>query len=96
MLVLIALALIVIGPFAGGPVRFDGLAVIPTLVAPAFYVIVIFVLPLDMTMSWVFSTDAVPAERRRLRQAVALEGILLIAMLAAWAPFVLQLIRVRG
>ena len=95
LLVATVLALIAIGPFSGGGLSFDGLAVITTLVAPAFYVIVLFVLPLDMVMTWVFSLNAATAERTRLRQVLVLEGVLFVLMLVAWAPFVLKLLRLR-
>ena len=94
MLVLITLSLIAIGPFAGGPVRFDGWAIVPTLVAPAFYVIVIFVLPLDMTMSRVFMSGASEARRAQLKRVMVTEAVLFVLMVIGWLPFVLQLLRI--
>ncbi len=96
-LILIAVVglLIVIGPFSGGSVRFDGLHLITTLVAPVAYAIFIFVLPLDMTMSLVFMSGASEEKRAALKRVMITEGLLFVAMILAWLPFVLTLLRIR-
>jgi hypothetical protein len=92
MLVTIVLFLILIGPISGGEARTAGFALFTSVVAPAFYVIMLFVLPLDITMSRVFMGEAQGAERARYRFIIRLEIALFALMLLAWLPFILRLL----
>jgi len=92
-LVVLVLLLITLAPFAGGPARFTGWGLVVTVVAPAFYVVVLFVLPLDMLMTRVFMSDKTGEERARLRRILWTEVVLLVLMIASWAPFVARLLR---
>jgi len=92
MLVIIVLFLILMGPISGGEARVAGFALFTSVVAPAFYVIMLFVLPLDITMSRVFMREAQGAERARYRFIIRLELALFVLMLLAWLPFILKLI----
>ncbi len=94
MLVALCAALVLVGPFSGGAVRFDGFALITTLVAPVAFAIFLFVLPLDMVMSWVFMSGASDTRRAALRRAIVTEGALMVLMVLAWLPFVLRLLRI--
>lgn len=96
MLVIIVLFLIVMGPISGGEVRISGFALFTGVVAPAFYVIMLFVLPLDITMSRVFMLEAQGDERARYRFIIQLELGLLALMLLAWLPFILRLLESAG
>ena len=95
MLVAAALLLIAIGPFSGGRVVLEGLAVITTLVAPVAYAVFVFVLPLDMMMTGIFMSDADAAKRARLRRVLITEGVLLAVLMLSWLPFVLMLVSRR-
>lgn len=92
MLFIILAVLIVIGPFSGGQPRFSGFALFTSVVAPAFYVIMLFVIPLDITMSRVFMNDADGEERLRYRFIIRLEVALMALMLVAWLPFIVKLL----
>ena len=92
MLVVIVLLLIVMGPISGGDARITGFAVFTSVVAPAFYVIMLFVLPLDITMTRVFMKEATGDEQSRYRFIIRLEVVLLVLMLLAWLPFILKLL----
>ena len=94
-LIIIVIALIVIAPFTGGSVRVDGWAIIPTLLAPALYVIVVFVLPLEMVMSLIFMSDKHGSERRRYQRILVIELALFLVLLTAWAPFLVELLSKR-
>ncbi len=96
MLVVIVLLLIVMGPISGGEARNSGFALFTGVVAPSFYVIMLFVLPLDMTMSRVFMGEAQGDERARYRFIIRLELVLLALMLLAWLPFILRLLESAG
>ena len=73
MLVSVLVALIVLGPFAGGSVEEPDASIVLSVVAPAFYVIMLFVLPLDITMSNVFMSDKQGEERARFRFIIRTE-----------------------
>lgn len=92
LLVVIVLVLIVMGPVSGGDAQITGFAVLTSVVAPAFYVIMLFVLPLDITMSRVFMGEAEGEEKLRYRFIIRLELVLLALMLLAWLPFILKLL----
>jgi hypothetical protein len=94
MLIGLSATLMLLGPVSGGEVSFEGIALFTTLLAPTFYVVMIFVLPLDMTMSRVFMSDATPVKRTQLRRVIITEAVLLLLMLLAWLPFVLKLLRI--
>lgn len=93
MLVVIVLLLVVMGPISGGEVHISGFALFTSVIAPAFYVIMLFVLPLDITMSRVFWMEAQGAERARYRFIIRLEFALFALMLLAWLPFILRLLK---
>ncbi len=93
MLVTIVLLLILMGPISGGEARISGFALFTSVVAPAFYVIMLFVLPLDITMSRVFMGEAQGEEKLRYRFIIRLELVLLALMLLAWLPFILKLLK---
>ena len=52
----------------------------------------VFALPLDITMALVFRVDADAAQRRRLGVAIRLELATLAALVLAWTPFALKLV----
>ena len=93
MLVSVLVALIVVGPFAGGPVEEPDASIVLSVVAPAFYVIMLFVLPLDITMSSVFMSDKQGEERARFRFIIRTEVALFVLMLLSWLPFVVRLLK---
>ena len=93
LLVLSTLLVIGLAPFADGSVHHDW-RLIPGVIAPTVMMMLVFALPLDMTMAKVFMSDASAAERERLRFAIRVEGCALVAMLAAWTPFVVRVLDV--
>jgi hypothetical protein len=88
----ILIALILSGPFAGGESARSGVAMWPTLIAPALAPIFIFVLPLDMTMTAISRASAEGDERARLTTVIRFDAVFLAALLAAWLPFFLDLL----
>jgi len=87
---------ILLAPFAGGHVQVSGWPLVTTLLAPVCFVIFAFVLCLDMLMTRVFMSAASSAERARLAAIIRGEALLLLILLASWAPFVLALLRLRA
>ena len=93
LLVIGIVALIIAAPFSDGPIYSTGWALVRSVIAPTLFVIMAFVLPLDITMTLVFMSDRQGPDRRRLRRIAQTETVLLVAMLIAWTPFVIRLLR---
>lgn len=91
LLVLVVVALVIAAPFYDGPVHAMGWPLVRGVIAPALFAIMVFVLPLELTMTLVFMSGG--QDRRRLRIIVLTEAALFVAMLAAWTPFVAGLLR---
>lgn len=91
MLMLLTASVIACAPFADGTTRL-GWMLGPTVIAPTLMAMLAFSLPLDMTMTRVFMLDKSGAERERYRRILWMEGAMLAALLAAWAPFVVRLV----
>ncbi len=90
---LTTLMLVIMSPFAGGQVQTSGWPMVTTLLAPVCFVIFVFVLCLDMLMSWVFMSGRSDDERRRFIMIVRSEALMLVILLVSWAPFVRELLR---
>lgn len=90
-----ALVLIVLAPFSGGRVSFDGLAIVTTLLAPVAFAIYVFLLPLDMAMTAVFMSDASGPRHAALKRALITEVAVFVVLMLAWLPFVLSMLRLR-
>ncbi|MEX2480773.1 MAG: hypothetical protein WD928_07920 [Gammaproteobacteria bacterium] len=86
------LVVIAAAPFADGSVHMHDWRLLPGVVAPTIMMMLVFALPLDMTMARVFMSDASAAERARLRFAIRVEACAFVAMLAAWMPFMLRVL----
>ena len=93
LLVLGVVGLVIAAPFSGAPAHGMGWPLARSVIAPTLFVIMAFVLPLDLAMSLVFMSGRQGPERRRLRIVVLVEGVLFIAMFAAWTPLLLRLLR---
>ena len=93
LLVISVVALIVAAPFSDGPAHSTGWPLVRSVIAPTLFVIMAFVVPLDITMTLVFMLDRQGPERRRLRRIAQIEAVLLAAMLVAWIPLVVRLLR---
>ena len=90
------LVLILLSPFAGGQVQTSGWPLVTTLLAPVCSVLMVFVLSLDLLMTRVFMSDKSGVERQRLVMIFRSEGLLLLILLASWAPFAMSLLRLRA
>lgn len=89
--------LVVTAPFADGSSARSGLAMWPTLIAPAVAPIFLFVLPLDMTMAAIGRSSAESDdERRRLTTVLRFDVLLLVVLVLAWLPFFMALASTPG
>ncbi|MDX1514367.1 MAG: hypothetical protein R3174_11570, partial [Gammaproteobacteria bacterium] len=70
-----------------------GMLMIPFKGRVTDYVIMLFVLPLDITMSVVFMSDKEGEERRRYQRIIRTEAVLFVLMLLSWIPFLYRLLK---
>ena len=92
MLAVLVLVVCAAAPFSEGPAVYSGWRLATTVLAPAIFVMLVFLLPLDMVMSAVFMSGGSPARRARFRCIIVMELVLLVAMVIMWLPFVLRLL----
>ena len=92
MLGLLVLLVCTASPFSEGPAAYAGWQLATTVIAPALFVMLVFLLPLDMIMSAVFMSGGDGEVRRRFRRIILAELGLLALMVIVWMPFVLRLL----
>ena len=90
ILALVTVLIACVGPFLDGTADLRGWRIFPTVIAPAIMLILVFVLPLDMTMARIFLSDADDARRRELSTAIRVEAWLMLILLLAWTPFFIR------
>ena len=81
------LAVITAAPFADGSVYTSDWRLLPSVIAPTVTMMLVFAIPLDITMAKIFMSDAQPEEVQRLKFAVRIDLITLVTVLIAWTPF---------
>lgn len=89
-----AVLVMIAAPFADGSVHRHDWRLLPSVVAPTVMMMLVFALPLDMTMARVFMADADATERRRLRFVIRVELLVYAAMLLSWAPFLVGVLEI--
>ncbi len=92
MLLASVAVVIAAAPFADGSVHVEDWRIFPSVIAPTLMMMLVFTLPLDITMSRIFMSDAVAAEHERLSFVIKLEIIALVLLVAAWTPFLLNVL----
>jgi hypothetical protein len=94
-LALAVLVIVLIGAafFADGKVYMHDWRLFPSVIAPSVVTMILFVLPLDITMTWVFkaSTD-LPDEQRRLAMIIKIDCLLFALLIFAWLPFIMTIL----
>ena len=69
-----------------------GWGLIPSQIAPALVVLLVWALPFDILMARVFMSQMEDEpERARYRRIIKLDTLLIVALLLFWGPFFLQL-----
>ena len=82
MLILTAFA-----PFAGGPVEYHSIRIVPSLLVPTLVPMIAFVVLFDMLMTRVFMVEKSGHERTRLKRILWFESGLLAVLIIAWWSF---------
>lgn len=91
-LALVTLLVVLAAPFADGSVHMHDWRLFPSVIAPTIMMMLVFALPLDITMARIFMADAESNERGRLRAVIRFDVFLLALMLLAWTPFMLKVL----
>jgi hypothetical protein len=87
-----AILVIAAAPFADGGEHLYDWRLLPSVVAPSVMMMLVFAIPLDITMSRIFMTDADLAEINRLKFVIRTEAVVYLAMLLAWTPFIARVL----
>lgn len=93
-LLLLAATLLVsaCGPFVDGSVHIHDWRIVPSVVAPSVMMMLMFTLPLDMTMSRIFMSDAQGPERARLAAIIKIEAAAMALLVLCWLPFMVRVL----
>jgi len=87
LLGILALVLAALAQPRGAEIAVEGWAMASTLIAPSLVPLLIFGLMLDMLVSRVWMSGASAEKRARQRLIIRYDGVLLVLVVIAWAPF---------
>ena len=91
-LLTIALLVIILSFFADGNTYMHDWRIVPSVLAPSIMMMLVFAIPLEMTMTRIFITNAEPAEKRRLQHILKLEAIVYLLLIVSWTPFFIKVL----
>ena len=91
-LLTIALLVIIMSAFADGNTYMHDWRIVPSVLAPSIMMMLVFAIPLEMTMTRIFITNAEPAEQRRLQRILKLEAIVYLLLIVSWTPFFIKVL----
>ena len=90
----VTLSLVVSSLFSTGDIAFEGWRAWPTLVAPSIVPIMVFVIGLDILMSFIYGLDAEPNTVKRYRWIIGINLFSIFLLFAFWAKFFIALVTV--
>ena len=91
-LLTIALSVIILSAFADGNTYMHDWRIVPSVLAPSIMMMLVFAIPLEMTMTRIFITNAEPSEKRRLQRILKLEAIVYLLLIVSWTPFFIKVL----
>lgn len=91
-LLTIALLVIILSVFADGNTYMRDWRIVPSVLAPSIMMMLVFAIPLEMTMTRIFITNAEPAEKARLQRILKLEAIVYLLLIVSWTPFFIKVL----
>jgi len=83
----ITLFIIIMSLFADGSTHMHDWRIVPSVLAPSIMMMLVFGIPLEMTMTAVFMSDATIGEKSRLRRILQVEAAVYFLLIASWIPF---------
>ncbi len=81
------LLVIVLSLWADGEVYAHDWRIVYSVIAPTVTMMLVFAVPLDITMARIFMSGASDCERKRLRSIIRIEASAYLLMILAWTPF---------
>ena len=94
MLLILVTALIFSAPLAIVETHKSGWLMLPTLIAPTIVPMLVFVIPLDITMCAIQMTSKGLSQRKRYIRIIWYDIASLIVLLLAWLPFFWKLLSI--
>ena len=94
LLFILIAALILSAPLALLETHKSGWLMLPTLIAPTIVPMLVFIVPLDMTMCAIQMTSKGQAQRKRYVRIIWYDAVSLGLLLLAWLPFLWKLLSV--
>jgi hypothetical protein len=91
-LLTIALLVIILSVFADGNTYMHDWRIVPSVLAPSIMMMLVFAIPLEMTMTRIFITNAEPAEKARLQRILKREAIVYLLLIVSWTPFFIKVL----
>ncbi|MCZ6895437.1 MAG: hypothetical protein O7H40_15505 [Gammaproteobacteria bacterium] len=92
LLIMVALVIIAAAPFADGSSPLHDWRLLPSVVAPSIMMMLVFAIPLDITMARIFMADADAAEISRLKFIIRTEIAVYVVLIGAWIPFMVRVL----
>ncbi len=94
LLILLTVLVILAAPLPQSGVEFaqDDWRWLVSIVSPSLFGLLLFVIPLDLTMMMLFRTAASNDRRRAYLMLVVIEAVAWFAMLVAWLPLLFLLL----
>ena len=87
LLIILAIALMALRPWADAEASFGDWNMVPTLIAPALVPIVFMGIWLDVIMCFVFRSDKTGYERKKYNIAIMIDVLTVLVMLLIWLTF---------
>jgi len=86
-------ALIALSFFSSGETVYEGWGAIPTIIAPTLVPIMLFVVGLDILMSFIYGLDAEAAVAKRYRWINRINLLSIMMLVVFWAKFFTSLVQ---
>ncbi len=94
MLLVLLVALVFSAPLALLGTHKSGFLMLPTLIAPTIVPMLIFIIPLDVTMCAIQMSSKGASQRKRYIQIIRFELVSLGVLLLAWVPYFWNLLSI--
>jgi hypothetical protein len=78
--------------YADGTTYMHDWRLVPSVLAPSIVMMLVFAIPLDITMVFIFKTDSSEQEKVRYRKIIKTELTIYVLLLAFWIPFFLKIL----
>lgn len=88
----ITIFVIIMSAFADGNTYMHDWRLVPSVLAPSIMMMLVFAIPLEMTMTAIYMSDANANEKSRLKHILKIEAIAYVALIVSWVPFFFKIL----